>query len=132
MILLDTVVVSELRKARPSSRVLRWASRYREEQFFISVVTLGELERGVAGARDPAFRIELERWLDGLQRLYNDRLLDVTAPVARLWGRWSAQLGRADVDLMIAATAEIHGMTVATRNVRHFAPTGVAVVDPFA
>ena len=132
MILLDTVVVSELRKARPSSRVLRWAARYREEQLFISVVTLGELERGVASARDPAFHSELERWLDDLLRRYDERLIDVTPPVARLWGRLSSQLGRADVDLMIAATAMVHGLTVATRNIRHFAPTGVALVDPFA
>ena len=132
MILLDTVVVSELRKARPSSHVLRWAAGYRDEQLFISVVTLGELEREIACARDPAFRAELERWLDGLLRHFDARLLDVTAPVARLWGHWSSQFGRADVDLMIAATAMVHGLTVATRNTRHFTPTGVALVDPFA
>lgn len=132
MILLDTMVVSELRKARPSSRVLAWASRYREEEFFISVLTFGEVEQGIARTRDPVFRAELERWLDGLLRRYADRMLDVTAPVARQWGRWTVTLGHDNVDLLIAATAHVHGFTIATRNVHHFAPTGVKTIDPFA
>ena len=131
MILLDTVVVSELRKARPSSRVLAWAGQYSEDAFFISVVTIGEIERGIARTRDDGFREELKRWLDGLLRRYGDRLLDVTAPIARLWGRWTAEFGHEGVDLLIAATANVHGLTIATRNVRHFQRTGVAVVDPF-
>ena len=132
MILLDTMVVSELRKARPSSRVMAWAGRYREEDLFISVLTVGEIERGIGRARDPAFRADLERWLDALSRRFAERMRDVTAPVARQWGRWAATLGHDGVDLLIAATAHVHGLTIATRNVRHFEPTGVATVDPFA
>ena len=131
MILLDTMVVSELRKARPSSRVIGWASRYAEDAFFISVVTIGEIERGIARTSDERFRDDLERWLDGLLRRYGDRLLDITAPISRLWGRWSAEFGHEGVDLLIAATAEVHGLTIATHNVRHFQRTGVALVDPF-
>lgn len=132
MILLDTVVVSELRKARPSARVIAWAHQFRDDEFFLSVVTLGEIERGIAAARDAAFRAVLERWLDGLTRHYGDRVLDVTPAIARRWGRMSAAFGRGDPDLLIAATAVVHGLTVATRNARHFAPIGVATVDPFA
>ena len=131
MILLDTMVVSELRKARPSSRVVTWAGRYREDDFFLSVVTIGEIERGIAKTANDAFRVELERWLEGLLRRYGDRVLDVTGPIARLWGRWSAELGHDSSDLFIAATAHVHSLSIATRNVRHFAPTGVATVDPF-
>ena len=131
MILLDTMVVSELRKARPSSRVVAWASRYVEDDFFLSVITIGEIERGIAGTRDAVFRAELERWLDGLMRRYADRMLDVTAPITRLWGKWTAGLGHEGVDLLIAATAHVHGLSIATRNARHFAPTGVATIDPF-
>ena len=132
MILLDTMVVSELRKARPSPALLAWASAYREDQFFLSVITLGELERGVVGAQEPGFRSRLTAWLHELVLRFDDRLLDVTPPIAQLWGRHSARLGYAGVDLLIAATAEHHGMTVATRNVRHFRQTGVSLVDPFA
>ena len=131
MILLDTMVVSELHKSRPSSRVMAWAGRYSEDEFFISVITIGEIERGIAGTRDAAFRAELARWLDGLMRRYADRMLDVTAPIARRWGEWTAGLGHEGVDLLIAATADVHGLIIATRNVRHFKATGVATIDPF-
>ncbi len=132
MILLDTMVVSELRKARPSSRVVAWAGRYREDDFFLSVITVGEIERRIAKTTDSVFRAELERWLEGLVRRYAERVLDVTVPIARMWGRWSAELGHESSDQFIAATAHVHGLTIATRNVRHFAPTGITTVDPFA
>ncbi|MGZ8260226.1 MAG: PIN domain-containing protein [Caldimonas sp.] len=131
MILLDTVVVSEFQKTRPSPRVVSWIGELRESDLFLSVVTLGEIERGIVRARDEVFRARLEKWLEDTMRRYAERILDITAPVARRWGRWSAELGRDDPDLLIAATAAVHGLTVATRNVRHFQATGVATVDPF-
>ena len=66
-----------------------------------------------------------------LIRLYDDHVLQVSADVARLWGRLSAKLGKDSVDLLIAATALTHGLTVVTRNEKHFVPTGIAVVNPF-
>ena len=131
MILLDTVVVSELRKARPNPRVIKWMRGLRESDVFLSVVTIGEIERGISKVRDAEFAQALTRWLEDLLRFYDDRVLPVTPDIARRWGRLSADLGHEGADLLVAATAASHRLTVATRNVRHFAPTGVAVFDPF-
>ena len=131
--LLDTVLLSELRKAKPSRKVVRWVQAQKADTLFISVVSIGEIERGIEMARksDAAFASELELWLEALLRLYDDQVLPVSAHAARLWGRLSAKLGHDGVDLLIAATALTHGLTVVTRNTKHFAPTGVAVVNPF-
>ena len=133
MILLDTVVLSELRKSRPSSRVIQWVQRHQDNDFFISVVSLGEIERGIEKKRksEPEFAQELTHWLENLQRLYGDRILPTTPNIARKWGQLSAQLGHDGADLLIAATALVHGLTVATRNVRHFEKTKVAFFNPF-
>jgi predicted nucleic acid-binding protein len=131
VILLDTVVVSELRKARPSAKVVAWMRSIAADEAFLSVITVGEIERGITKTADAEFRGALERWLDDLIRFYGDRILPITPPIAKRWGRWSAELGHDGADLLIAATAAVHGLTVATRNVRHFASTGVAVIDPF-
>jgi toxin FitB len=134
MILLDTVVLSELRKSRPSPKVLTWLQNQQPDQLFISVVSLGEIERGIVMARktDAAFAQSLSVWLEDLVLLYSDRILPVSAPIARRWGRLSADLGHDAADLLIAATALEHGLTVATRNVRPFKPSGVEVLNPFA
>jgi predicted nucleic acid-binding protein len=133
MILLDTVVLSELRKSQPSAAVVKWLSIQRDSELFLSVVSLGEIERGIEKKRssDLAFADVLERWLDDLVNLYGDRILPVTPVIARRWGSLSARIGNDSADLLIAATAITHGLQVATRNVRHFTPTGVGVVDPF-
>ncbi len=133
MIVLDTVVLSEMRKTRPSAKVVEWLSRQRETDLYLSVVSLGEIERGIEQQRkpNPAFARELARWLETLLQLYADRLLPVSASIARRWGLLSAQLGPDGADLLIAATALTHGLAVATRNVRHFKATGVQVVNPF-
>ena len=81
--------------------------------------------------RNPAFAEELGRWLDRVLGWYGDRILPVTLPVARRWGRLSATLGHGGADLLIAATALEHGLMVVTRNARHFEPTGVQVLNPF-
>ena len=131
MILLDTVVVSEFRKARPSPAAVSWLHEQREDNLLISVVTLGEIERGIALAKDELFRTRLQRWLEDTMRRFADRVIDITPEVARLWGRWSATHGHATPDVFIAATAEVHDLTVATRNVAHFTRFGVRIVDPF-
>ena len=131
--LLDTVVLSELRKTRPSRKVIQWIKAQSSDSLFISVVSVGEIERGIERARtsDAVFAAELEQWLETLMSLYADRILQVSANAARLWGRLSAKLGHDGADLLIAATALTHGSTVVTRNVRHFVPTGVRVFNPF-
>ena len=131
--LLDTVLLSELRKAKPSRKVIHWIEAQKPETLFISVVSIGEIERGIEQVRktDAAFAAELELWLEALLRLYDDHVLPVSANAARLWGKLSATLGHDGVDLLISATALTHGLTVVTRNVKHFVPTGVAVINPF-
>ena len=131
--LLDTVVLSELRRAKPPRKVVKWIKAQKAESLFISVVSIGEIERGIERARktDAEFAAELERWLETLLSLYADRLLPVSANAARLWGKLSAKLGHDGADLLIAATALSHGATVVTRNVKHFVPTGVQVFNPF-
>lgn len=131
--LLDTVVLSELRKAKPSRKVVQWFKAQKAESLFISVVSIGEIERGIERARkaDAEFAAELEHWLETLLSVYGDRLLPVSANAARLWGKLSAKLGHDGADLLIAATALSHGTTVVTRNVKHFVPTGVQVFNPF-
>ena len=131
--LLDTVLLSELRKAKPSRKVVHWVQAQKPETLFISVVSIGEIERGIEMARksDEPFAAELELWLEALLRLYDDQVLPVSADAARLRGRLSARLGHDGVDLLIAATALTHSLTVVTRNVKHFVPAGVAVINPF-
>lgn len=136
MILLDTVVLSELRKRNPHPSLIRWLRTQRPDELFVSVLTVGEIEHGIAQVADAGFARALTRWLDDLIALYADRVLPVTPLIARRWGRLSAKpgvdhMGHDGADLMIAATAICHGLTVATPNVRHFAPTGVSVIDPF-
>jgi hypothetical protein len=133
MFLLDTVVISELRKRRPARQVIDWLSGCREDALFLSVVTLGEIRRGILAKRasDAAFADELARWLESLLRLYGDRILPMTPRIALRWGELSWRAGHGGADLVIAATALEHGLAVATRNVRHFEPLGVTVINPF-
>ena len=132
MYLMDTDVLSALHRVERHPRVARWVAAQRESDLYLTVITIGEVERGIASvrSRDPAFADRLARWLDRVLRVHARRLLSVDVPVARRWGRLCAELGRKDTDLVIAATALEHGLTVVTRNVRHFEPTGVPVLDP--
>jgi predicted nucleic acid-binding protein len=135
MFLLDTVVLSELRKPsrRRDPNLIRWLDEVPSEDLFVSVITVGEIERGIERQRrlDPQFADRLVSWLEMILRTYEGRILAVNVAVARRWGRLSQQLGNKGLDLAIAATALEHGLTVATRNVSDFEPTGVSVLDPF-
>jgi toxin FitB len=101
---------------------------------YLSVVSIGEVEKGIEKQRrlDPEFAGRLARWLDQVLLHYGGRLLPVDVAVARRWGRLAKAHKHDGADLLLAATALAHGLAVATRNRRHFEPTGVAVVDPFA
>ena len=131
--LIDTVVISELRKRDRNPRVVAWVRAQRPADLFLSVVTIGELERGIVRqrAKAPDFASALAAWLDRVLVLYGERVLPFDIGCARRWGRLSATLGNDSADLLIAATALEHGLAVVTRNVRHFAPCGVEVIDPF-
>ena len=133
MFLLDTDVLSALRRRERHSEAVRWMETQRTADLYISVVTVGEIERGISQQqpRDPPFAGELALWLDRVLAWYSDRILLVDAATARRWGRLSATLGHDGADLLIAATALEHGLTVVTRNVRYFEPTEVPTLNPF-
>ncbi|QDP25897.1 type II toxin-antitoxin system VapC family toxin [Bradyrhizobium cosmicum] len=133
MFLLDTVTLSELRRTRRNPSVVAWMERQRTADLFLSVVSIGEIERGIARQRaaDPSFADALAGWLDRLLALYGTQILPFDLQTARRWGTLSAALGNESADLMIAATALEHGLTVVTRNVSDFKPAGVRIVNPF-
>ncbi|AWL96355.1 MULTISPECIES: type II toxin-antitoxin system VapC family toxin [Bradyrhizobium] len=133
MFLLDTVTLSELRRTRRNPSVVAWMERQRTADLFLSVVSIGEIERGIERQRaaDPSFADALATWLDRVLALYGTQVLPFDLQTARRWGALSAALGNDSADLMIAATALEHGLTVVTRNVSDFEPTGVRVVNPF-
>ena len=126
-------MLSALRRRGRNQAVTSWYDQQRESELHISVVTIGEVEKGISQElnRDTEFAETLTRWLSRFLRAYSSRILDIDLPTARRWGRLSAALGNRNTDLFIAATALEHDLTVVTRNVRHFEPTGVRLVNPF-
>jgi predicted nucleic acid-binding protein len=134
MFLIDTVTLSELRKRQRDPMVVKWFERQRSTDLFLSVISIGEIERGIARQRttDPGFAGALADWLDRVLTLYGERVVPFDLRTARRWGALSAALGNDSADLMIAATALEHGLTVVTRNASDFEPSVVAVLDPFS
>lgn len=133
MYLLDTNVVSELRRAKPHGAVVSWLSDMRDDQLFLSAVTLGELQAGVeiTRERDLAKAQEIEAWIDQVAALWN--VLPMDAAAFRIWARLiHRNADRLVEDAMIAATAFVHGLIVVTRNVRDFEPLGAKTLNPFA
>jgi len=130
--LLDTNVVSELRKPKPHGAVVAWLNDLREEQLFLSAVTLGELQAGMEVTRrqDPEKAADIERWVDQLEMSY--QVLPMDAACFREWGRLMD--GKSDhliEDTMIAATARTHDLVVATRNEADFKQLNVPLLNPF-
>ena len=137
MLLLDTNVVSELRKVRGGKadpNVSRWAERVVPSELYLSVITLHELERGVllAERRDPAQGAVLRSWLEShVHPAFVGRILPVDEAVARQAAHFHVPDPRPVRDALIAATAQVHGMTVVTRDIDDFAPMGVSVLNPW-
>ena len=131
--LLDTNVVSETRKIRAEPGVMAFVRAADAARLFISVLTMGELRKGVAARRrtDPVAAERLGNWVDGIETMFADRILPVDATAARIWGELSAGRSRPVVDTLVAATAIAFGLTLVTRNTRDVAATGVALVDPW-
>ncbi|MCU7936822.1 MAG: type II toxin-antitoxin system VapC family toxin [Candidatus Thiodiazotropha sp. (ex Dulcina madagascariensis)] len=137
MYLVDTNVISEARKRSKTNRGVRdffKQSAKEEARLFISVVTVGELRRGVELIRhrgDTRQASQLEKWLDTLLAEYQDCILDINQDIAQLWGRLRAPHQENALDKQIAATALIYDLTVVTRNHKDFTKTGVRVFNPF-
>lgn len=131
--LLDTNVVSELRRPRPHGGVVAWLQSLDDAQLFLSVVTLGEIQAGIELTReqDPAKAQEIEAWLEQVAGAYN--ILPMDAACFRAWARlMHRQSDTLYEDAMIAATARVHGLQVATRNVADFRALGLEVFNPFS
>lgn len=131
--LLDTNVLSEVQKPRPNPALIQWLASTPSPSRYVSVLSVGEIRRGIEVAlpNDPKRAARLERWLGDLESEFRSRLVDVDSAVCHMWGRIDP-LGQVPaVDCLIAATALVRGWTVVTRNVRDFAPTGAATLNPF-
>ena len=132
MYLLDTNVVSELRRPRPNPAVLDWIQSVPADHLYLSAVTVGEIQAGIEITReqDPVKAEQLETWLDRVQLSYD--VLPVDAPAFRIWAR--LMHGRSDTlmqDALIAAVATVHRLTVVTPNTRDFHPLHIPTLNPF-
>ena len=131
--LLDTCIVSELRKSGANPGVSEWISAIGANDAFLSVLTIGEIRSGIElhRLRNPSGAGNLERWLLGLETHYAERILPITAKIADRWGRLSPWQPLPVSDGLIAATAIEHQLTVVTRNVADFQRSGVNTLNPF-
>ena len=135
--LLDTCIVSELVKNRPRREVVQWVNRQDETNLHLSVITLGEVRKGIARLAPSRRRQALEDWLEhDLRGRFRGRILDVNASVADQWGLISARCEQAGrtvpvLDALIAATAVVWNLRVVTRNTPHMQATGVRLLDPW-
>ena len=133
MYLLDTNVVSELRRPKPHARVIAWLGAIPDEQLFIAAVTLAELQRGIEITReqDAEKAAAIEAWVDQLGLTHS--ILPMDGTIFRAWARLMHRRSDALLEgAMIAATASVHNLTVVTRNLRDFAPFAIRTLDPFA
>ena len=132
--LLDTNIVSELRKGdRCNPGVRNWVADVDDDGLFVSVLVLGEIRRGIEliRRRDEIAARSLDRWLRGLERRFEERILPITAEIADRWGRLALEQPLPPIDGLLAATALHHGLTLVTRNVGHVKRSGSKVLNPF-
>jgi predicted nucleic acid-binding protein len=132
--LLDTNVISEIRKGtRCNEVVAAWWSTVAETDVFLSVLTIGEIRRGVENVRrrDPQSAAVLEKWLFRVLRQHRERILPIDVTIVEEWGRVNVPDPLPVVDALIAATAKVHGLILVTRNVQDVARTGVASLNPW-
>ena len=132
--LLDTNILSEIRKARPDERVLTWFDAVPAPELYISVMAIGEIRRGVELLRhrgDTHQAEHLAAWLAGLEMAYEDRIIPITGAIAERWGRLNVPDPLPVVAGLLAATALVHTWTLVTRDTGQIARTGVRLLNPF-
>jgi len=136
-VLLDTCVLSELRHPKGNAGVRRAVDAFDNESLFVSVLSIGEIAKGIALLKESQNKRALQIWLQTLERHYGNRLLPVDLETSRIWGELTAgaqRVGRTvpASDGLIAATARRHGLHVMTRNTADFEPTEVLLLNPWA
>lgn len=131
--LLDTNVLSEIRKPHADANVQRWFRSVHDSDLYLSVLVVGEIRQGVERLRrrDPGQAAVHESWLVALQRRYRDRIVPISSEIAEEWGRLNVPDPLGVIDGLLAATAKVGGLTLVTRNTGDVARTGVALLDPF-
>jgi predicted nucleic acid-binding protein len=133
--LIDTNVISEIRKGGSCNpHVAGWYGSIEDENVYLSVLVLGEIRKGIERARpkNPVQARALEKWLAAVGQSFAERVLPVDQAVAEEWGRMGAKRPVSTIDALLAATAKVHGMTLATRNIDDVVDLGAKVVNPFA
>lgn len=135
-VLLDTCTLAEIRKPEGSLAVKKVVGEVPDEDLYLSVLTLGEIVKGIALLAAGKKKKALSSWLVALESQFDERILPLDAETARIWGEMTARAQKKGVivpaaDGLIAATALRHGLHVMTRNKKHFEATGVFVVDPW-
>jgi len=135
--LLDTPVISELIRPKPNASVVAWVREANPSALFVSVITFGELAKGIAKLENEKRKRQLLHWVENdLTGWFEGRVLEVDLEVAERWGLLLAKAESQGqpipaVDALLAATALTHGLVLVTRNVRHFEPTGVEIINPW-
>lgn len=133
--LLDTNVLSEVRKGseRASPEVWEWWLSMQDQELFLSVMTLGEIRKGIdrLGSRDVPQSLFLERWLGEVKHAFRERLIEVTIGIAERWGKLQAIRALPEVDALLAASVLEHDLVLVTRNEADFAGLGIRIINPF-
>jgi len=135
--LLDTCVISELIKVNSCSNVVNWIDSKDEERLFLSVITIGEIEKGITKLEDSKRKTRIEKWLmEKLLMRFKDRIIPLDINILLKWGQMTADLEKkgkkmSSIDSLIAATALEKDLTLVTRNVRDFENSGVEIINPW-
>lgn len=133
--LLDTNVISELVKQNPNPTVLKWIDGIDNEKLYLSVITLGEIRKGVSGIQNPDRQEQITHWLEiELPAYFEERILSIDTKIADLWGRLQSKnkgYTLPAIDGLIAATARVHGLKLVTRNTKDFSNVSVELVNPW-
>ena len=134
--ILDTNVVSELRKPEPAPEVLNWLKRTDEDSLYLSVLTVGEIQNGIQQLADGKRKQDLEIWLETIKDNYKNNLFPITAEISEKWGELTAAFKKEGtplsvIDGLIAATAHVTGSILVTRNTADFDGTGIRLMNPW-